>query len=140
MYRALCTCLFLFAAGCTSSPAATSTLPACVVAHPVPAGSSPSSEALVQQGKCQTDKGSGCTASLFISQDAAVCVATGAGLAAGIAPWQVQIVYHYGDKVVYWQVRNTLHDDGHGAMDGEGVAVHATTAAVGGKYGWGQIP
>jgi len=95
---------------------------------------------MAQQELCTKDAGTGCVATAFISEAAAVCIAKQAGLAPGIKAWQSNLVYHFGVKTVRWNVQNTVADKGVDGVTGNGIAINATTGAVMEKFGWGAIP
>ncbi len=94
-----------------------------------------------EQANCTQDGGSGCDATTFISQDAALCLAADANLAAGIKPWTAQLTYHHGVKLVRWNVQNTTYD--HGPYDGIGgdyLAFNAVSGALIDSGKWSAIP
>jgi len=105
-----------------------------------PAPSSPPSGTAQEQTSCLTDGGTGCDAAGFISSDAAVCIATVAGLAPGLTGRSVGSVYNYGYKRVVWGVQNTLRDDGVDGQSGASMAIDATTGILIEQLGWSAIP
>ncbi|MCA9708378.1 MAG: hypothetical protein KDK70_21190 [Myxococcales bacterium] len=61
--------------------------------------------------QCEAD-GAACDADAFITRDAAVCIAEADGLEEGLGPWEVQLVYQYGEvHRPVWSVSNTTLDD-----------------------------
>ena len=131
-------CLALLAALLGGCATASAPGPDCIRDHP--RAGAPGVDATAQQNLCTNDGGTGCVATAFISEAAAVCLAKEAGLAPGINAWQSNLVYHFGVKTVRWSVKNTLSDNGTGTVSGEGIAINATTGAVMDKFGWGATP
>jgi len=68
-----------------------------------------------------------CDEAAFITREAALCVASAAGLANGLDGLTAALVYHYGFRRVVWNVNNRLFDRGSGRVrDGSAVDDYAT--------------
>lgn len=65
-------------------------------------------EDIAQQ--CEDD-GIACDPDAFITRDAALCIARAEGLADGVAPWEVQMVYNSYYERPIWSISVTTVDD-----------------------------
>lgn len=87
------------------------------------------------ESECLADGGDDCSPGGFIEVDAAVCLATEAGLAAGIADLDAGLVYHHTHKTVTWNVSNLEHEETDGA-GGSVIILSATTGEVLDELDW----
>jgi len=132
--------LMLLACDSGKDTAGTETDPVadCIASHP--AAGSVADNADDVSAECATESGTDCDSAAFISADAASCIAATAGLDAGVADWQVWLVYHHTHSTAIWNVAQTAWTEPDGAAGGESLAIHATTGDVIELSGWEQSP
>lgn len=90
--------------------------------------------------ECVMDGGTGCSEPSYLSESAAVCIAELEGLAPGIKPWGVTLLYNYGHRRVIWSVSSTTSERADGGSAGESLALDARTGFALASNSWAAIP
>jgi hypothetical protein len=109
---------------------------ACITRYP----NQDSDSGVLPSNECLVNGGTGCDNSSFLSEAAAVCIAELEGLAQGLAPWTVDLIYNSGHRRVIWSVTNRTEERADGASGGALLAVDASTGFVVESGGWAAIP
>lgn len=109
-------------------------------AHPTlqPSGTSMTAGDIAQL--CRAGDGSDCDQSLFISLDAATCVARARGLAAGIRPWDLSLGYYDNHQRVIWLIMTVTEEAGYDGYWGESMLLDAITGSVLERGGYTATP
>lgn len=150
--------LLLAWANCSSANPAAST---CQSLHPRGADPLAPADVLAQTvsecsadtGQCQATSpcesaGRVCDSSLFMTDDAAICIARGAGLEVGLQPITAGLVYDFRYRRVAWGVSNLLYDPAHPALadggsgdsGGQYFQIDAVSGAVLHQGHWARVP
>lgn len=107
-------------------------------------GTTPSAECieatLLNMGQECEREGYPCDTRVFIAPDSAVCFAKAAGLEPGLRTWELDLVFHHGDKQrPHWNITNLQYeDDGSCLAYGQTFVIDPVTAAVMGT-GWRRV-
>jgi hypothetical protein len=90
--------------------------------------------------ECLANAGTACDAASFISEAAAICIAEVEGLAEGLEPWRLALVYNSGHGRVTWSVTNTTYGPNDDGASGWSLTLDAPTGVVLDEAGWVAIP
>lgn len=119
---------------------------ACITGHPaaepfdvgaadVSSGASPTLEAF--QSQCHSSGGSGCDG-VFISKEAARCIAQNEKLETGLQPWSIGMWYEDSYRRLGWEIQNVTEDQGT-TYKGTTLTVDAVTGRVLGRSNWSTM-
>ena len=81
-----------------------------------------------------------CEPTQAIGGEAALCIASEAGLAPGVHGLEAAMTYDFGLRRIVWDVQNTLSERAGGTASGDGMSIDAITGRVLGEFGWTQSP